>query len=125
MSQQLHLLCPTSRPHIKEHILAWRPSGNLLAAAVRRPACNRHVVAFFEKNGLQHGELQLRSDHQETEEEDVVVVRELEWNCDSSVLAVWLQSPKGRGKEVLIGHCPNVTKPAYFEWSRSRNSKIR
>ena len=83
------------------------------------------MVAFFEKNGLQHGELQLRSDHQETEEEDVVVVRELEWNCDSSVLAVWLQSPKGRGKEVLIGHCPNVTKPAYFEWSRSRNSKIR
>ena len=35
-----------------EDSLAWRPSGNLLAAAVRRPAGNRHVIAFFEKNGL-------------------------------------------------------------------------
>lgn len=72
-----------------EHSLAWRPSGNLLAAAVRRPAGNRHVVAFFEKNGLQHGELQLR---QATTGDNVAVVLKLEWNCDSSVLAIWLHS---------------------------------
>jgi len=38
------------------------------------------VIAFFEKNGLQHGELELR--HQQ------LTIKQLEWNCDSTVLAV-------------------------------------
>ena len=57
------------------------------------------MVTFFEKNGLQHGELQLRGFQQE-DEQNVVFVRELEWNCDSSVLAVWLYSDKERGQEI-------------------------
>jgi hypothetical protein len=68
---------------LSEDSLSWRPSGNLLAAAVRRPAGNRHVIAFFEKNGLQHGELELR--HQQ------LSIKQLEWNCDSTVLAVCAQ----------------------------------
>ena len=43
-----------------EHSLSWRPSGNLLATTVVKP--NKHIVAFFEKNGLQHGEFSLRND---------------------------------------------------------------
>ena len=61
-----------------EQALAWKPSGNLIAATVRRP--NKLTVGFFEKNGLQHGELPLRTE---------MDVKELEWNCDSSVLMVW------------------------------------
>jgi elongator complex protein 1 len=52
------------------------------------------VVAFFEKNGLQHGELDLRVGGQEQ-----LRVRELEWNCDSTVLAVWAQSKEGNGSQ--------------------------
>ena len=36
-----------------------------------------HVVAFFEKNGLQHGEFRLR---------EPMAVEEVGWNSDSSVL---------------------------------------
>jgi len=61
-----------------EHSLAWKPSGNLIASTVTKP--NKHIVAFFEKNGLQHGEFKLRTSM------DVV---ELEWNCDSTILLVW------------------------------------
>ena len=32
--------------------------GNLIASTVTKP--NKHIVAFFEKNGLQHGEFKLR-----------------------------------------------------------------
>jgi len=61
-----------------EQALSWKPSGNLIATTVRKQ--NKHFVAFFEKNGLQHGEFILRTE---------MDVKELEWNCDSSVLLVW------------------------------------
>lgn len=60
-----------------EYSLAWRPSGNIIATTVVKP--NKHVVAFFEKNGLQHSEFSLRK---------VAEVLEVEWNSDSSVLLV-------------------------------------
>lgn len=40
-----------------EESLAWRPSGNLIASTCLLP--NKHIVAFFEKNGLRHGEFNL------------------------------------------------------------------
>ena len=64
-----------------EQSLAWRPSGNI---AVVQTKPDKHVVAFLEKNGLQHGEMVLRGD---------VMVRELAWSCDGSVLMVWTESP--------------------------------
>ncbi|ORZ11311.1 IKI3 family-domain-containing protein [Lobosporangium transversale] len=67
-----------------EHGLSWRPSGNLIASSQRLP--HRHDIVFFEKNGLRHGEFTLR-------EPNETIVRELAWNCDSTVLAVWLQRP--------------------------------
>ncbi|KAF9112880.1 hypothetical protein BGX27_002637 [Mortierella sp. AM989] len=69
-----------------EHGLSWRPSGNLIASSQRLP--HRHDIVFFERNGLRHGEFTLR-------EPNDTVVKELAWNCDSTVLAVWLQRTTG------------------------------
>ncbi|KAH7094464.1 elongator complex protein 1 [Paraphoma chrysanthemicola] len=64
--------------------LSWRPSGNLLAGI-------RHVegtveVVFFERNGLRHGQFDLRltAEEQQTLTESPT----LNWNSDSTVLAV-------------------------------------
>lgn len=74
-----------------EHVLSWRPSGNLIASSQRfgfdgggagRP--DRHDIVFFEKNGLRHGEFHLR-------ETGKYRVRELSWSSDSEVLAVWIE----------------------------------
>ncbi|KAG0045887.1 hypothetical protein BGZ83_008909 [Gryganskiella cystojenkinii] len=69
-----------------EHGLSWRPSGNLIASSQRLP--HRHDVVFFERNGLRHGEFTLR-------EGNDAVVKELAWNCDSTILAVWLERETG------------------------------
>ncbi|KAF9295803.1 hypothetical protein BGZ74_010603 [Mortierella antarctica] len=69
-----------------EHGLSWRPSGNLIASSQRLP--HRHDIVFFEKNGLRHGEFTLR-------EPQDTIVKEISWNCDSTVLAVWLQRAQG------------------------------
>jgi len=61
-----------------EWSLAWRPSGSLIATTVTKHG--KHTVAFFEKNGLQHGEFVLG---------EGLVVSGLAWSCDSEVLAVW------------------------------------
>ncbi|KUI57695.1 Elongator complex protein 1 [Cytospora mali] len=66
-----------------EGALSWRPAGNLMAGIQR---FSDHVdVVFFEKNGLRHGQFTLRS----TEALDDSSIRiSLEWNSDSTVLAV-------------------------------------
>jgi elongator complex protein 1 len=67
-----------------EGALSWRPSGNLIAG-VRRLKDKIEVV-FFERNGLRHGEFDLR-----LTPEDMAGLKEspkLKWNSDSSVLAV-------------------------------------
>lgn len=49
-------------------------------------AFQRHDVIFYERNGLRHGEFTLPFAQGE------VQVLELEWNCDSTVLALWIAS---------------------------------
>ncbi|KAG8593890.1 hypothetical protein GDO81_000980 [Engystomops pustulosus] len=71
-----------------EQALSWKPSGSLIASSQTKP--NKHDVVFFEKNGLLHGEFTLPFAKGE------VQVRELLWNSDSTVLALWLQD---NGKE--------------------------
>lgn len=66
-----------------EQPLCWKPSGSLIASTQRHP--NKHSVVFMEKNGLLHGDFTLPFS------KDQVKVKELLWNSDSSVLAVWLQ----------------------------------
>ncbi|XP_031424858.1 elongator complex protein 1 isoform X2 [Clupea harengus] len=66
-----------------EQALCWKPSGSLIASTQRHP--NKHSVVFLEKNGLLHGDFTLPL------HKDQAKVKELLWNSDSSVLAVWLE----------------------------------
>lgn len=69
-----------------EGSLSWRPEGNLIAGIQRLP--DRVDVAFFERNGLRHGQFTLRRPASAPDAlEDVA----LEWNPDSTVLAVILR----------------------------------
>lgn len=72
---------------------AWRPLGNLIATTQQFP--NKYVVAFFEKNGLKHGEFVLpfmKSD---------VSVKKLAWSADSEVLSVWCEETASRQSFLL------------------------
>lgn len=68
-----------------ESTLSWRPAGNLIAGVQR--FTDRVQVVFFERNGLRHGEFTLRSSL--TPVHSCERIR-LEWNSDSTVLAVIL-----------------------------------
>ncbi|WZH48120.1 IKI3 family-domain-containing protein [Fusarium acuminatum] len=66
-----------------EGALSWRPAGNLMAGIQR--LSDRIDVAFFERNGLRHGEFTLRSPSGPVGAHEKI---RLEWNSDSTVLAV-------------------------------------
>ncbi|KAG0196709.1 hypothetical protein BGX28_009840, partial [Mortierella sp. GBA30] len=83
-----------------EHGLSWRPSGNLIASSQRLP--HRHDIVFFERNGLRHGEFTLK-------EANDAIVKELAWNCDSTVLAVWLERPNS-------GSCIQLWTMNNYKW---------
>jgi elongator complex protein 1 len=88
-----------------EHPLCWKPSGNLIVSTQRfgfdgggMGNEGRHDVVFFERNGLRHGEFRLReawTKHTDTERKWGYRVRELLWNSDSTILAVWLDGEDG------------------------------
>ena len=64
--------------------LSWRPAGNVLAGIQYRDDHTR--VVFFEKNGLRHGQFDLRLSKEEVQTWASAI--SLNWNVDSSVLAV-------------------------------------
>ncbi|XWW96943.1 hypothetical protein V2A60_004923 [Cordyceps javanica] len=68
-----------------ESSLSWRPSGNLMAGIQRLQ--DKTDVVFFERNGLRHGQFTLRSS---LEDAAACPNIQLEWNTDSSTLAVIL-----------------------------------
>ncbi len=68
--------------------LSWRPSGNLMAG-IQRLHLDRIDCVFFERNGLRHGEFSLRIKPTEADFNERI---DLEWNSDSTVLAVIFQS---------------------------------
>lgn len=70
-----------------EGALSWRPSGNLIAGIQR--LADRVDVVFFERNGLRHGQFTLRSPNGSPLDASDTNIR-LEWNSDSTVLAVVL-----------------------------------
>jgi elongator complex protein 1 len=67
-----------------EGAISWRPSGNLIAT-IRR-SNERVEVVFFERNGLRHGQFDLRLTPAELQELTVPIT--LRWNSDSNVIAV-------------------------------------
>lgn len=66
-----------------EESLSWKPSGSLIAAT--QISQNKHLVAFFEKNGLKHKEFSLPFKPKETR------VKDLFWSPDSEILTIWCQ----------------------------------
>ncbi|PPQ93843.1 hypothetical protein CVT25_013552 [Psilocybe cyanescens] len=91
-----------------EHILVWRPSGNLIVGTQRfgfegggAGREGRHDVIFFERNGLRHGEFSLDANKLQirgqggNDRKWGYKVRELSWNSDSTVLAIWIEGDKG------------------------------
>ncbi|KAF8911562.1 IkappaB kinase complex IKAP component [Gymnopilus junonius] len=92
-----------------EHTLVWRPSGNLIVGTQRfgfegggTGREGRHDVIFFERNGLRHGEFNLDVDQIQVKGKESdqnrkwgYKVRELTWNSDSNVLAIWIEGEKG------------------------------
>ncbi|KAK2593965.1 putative elongator complex protein 1 [Conoideocrella luteorostrata] len=69
-----------------EVALSWRPSGNLMAGIQR--LSDRIDVVFFERNGLRHGQFSLRSPGKSILSYESI---RLEWNSESTVLAVILE----------------------------------
>lgn len=61
--------------------LAWMPSGALIASTAIHPDGRRQVI-FFERNGLRHGEFDLRRD---------LKVSDLQWNSTSELLSIWYE----------------------------------
>ncbi|KAL5382220.1 hypothetical protein DPSP01_006620 [Paraphaeosphaeria sporulosa] len=64
--------------------LSWRPSGNLITSI--RHTIEKFEVVFFERNGLRHGQFDLRLRPEELQNLSIPLT--LSWNSDSSVLAV-------------------------------------
>ena len=108
-----------------EHPMAWRPSGNLIAATQRFAfegggvgIEGRHDIVFFERNGLQHGHFELRPKEfmADAKGKDVAArqwgyrVRELSWSSDSNVLCVWIERDQGD-----IGAYPYFQQEAYLQ----------
>jgi elongator complex protein 1 len=67
-----------------EGALSWRPSGNLIAGVKRSD--DKIEVVFFERNGLRHGQFDLRCTTEELQ--TLTTPLTLRWNSDSNVLAV-------------------------------------
>jgi elongator complex protein 1 len=74
-----------------ECTLSWRPAGNLIAGVQRLE--DRVDIVFFERNGLRHGQFTLRAPESGSAAAQKRI--RLEWNADSTVLAVviddWVQ----------------------------------
>ncbi|XP_052742615.1 putative elongator complex protein 1 isoform X2 [Bicyclus anynana] len=73
--------------------LSWRPSGNLIATTQRLP--DKYQIAFFEKNGLKHGEFTIPV-------EETTVVEDLHWSFDSEILALLCRDTSTNTQKVLL-----------------------
>ncbi|KAG9098159.1 hypothetical protein FRC06_006747 [Ceratobasidium sp. 370] len=104
-----HLSTSEATPGL-EGVLAWRPSGGLIATSQRfgyegggigRP--RRHDILFFERNGLRRSEFGIRDATAPAHAPMVpsatrpwgYKVREVLWSTDSAVLALWIERDAG------------------------------
>ncbi|CAG04536.1 unnamed protein product [Tetraodon nigroviridis] len=90
-----------------EEALCWKPSGSLIASTRRHP--NKHSVVFLEKNGLLHGDFTLPLGR------DRAKVKDLLWNSDSSVLAVWLED-MAAGEDKRVSTCIQLWVVGNYHW---------
>ncbi|KAF6018415.1 IKBKAP [Bugula neritina] len=107
-----------------EQCLDWRPSGNLITSSITNK--NKHQIAFFERNGLRHGEFTLPFSI------DTVKVREVLWNTESNILCLWLEELNMTKTHVQLWTTKNYhwylkqalefhtedTKPQHISWDQ-------
>ncbi|KAK4705712.1 elongator complex protein 1, partial [Phenoliferia sp. Uapishka_3] len=102
------VLSSTGEPTLGlEGVLAWQPSGSIIAASQKTLGAKEgeegsHQIIFFERNGLRRYEFALR---EEERGKTGSVVKELAWNSESTLLAVWLE--RAEGHVVQIWHRNN------------------
>ncbi|KAH8677385.1 IKI3 family protein [Xylariales sp. PMI_506] len=99
-----------------EGALSWRPAGNLIAS-IQRKTTSVDVI-FFERNGLRHGDFALRAPGARDLSLDKIG---LEWNSDSTVLAVTLNDrvqfwATGNYHWYLKQEILTEDKPVDFKW---------
>jgi len=110
-----------------EHPLSWRPSGNLIASTQRfgfegggAGKDGRHDVVFFERNGLRHGEFNLREPWKKTTSGGRInwgySVKDVSWSSDSNILSIWI-----RGQEKDVGSLPT----SHFSIFRTHSSAVQ
>lgn len=90
-----------------ESALSWKPSGQLIAGLKRSEG--KIEIIFFERNGLRHGQFDLRLSKAEMETWGSRI--SLAWSSDSSVLAV---SFKGRVQFWTMGNYHHYLKQEFL-----------
>ncbi|XP_014368772.2 elongator complex protein 1 [Papilio machaon] len=73
--------------------LSWRPSGNLIATTQK--INNNYVIAFFEKNGLKHGEFKIPVNSK-------TIVEDLYWSPDSEILTLSCKDLEDNTQKILL-----------------------
>lgn len=99
-----------------EGALSWRPAGNLIAGVQRLHDSLK--VVFFERNGLRHGQFDLRLGKEDMADWGREV--QLKWNVDSAVLAV---SFMGRVQLWTMGNYHYYLKQQIFSCDMSAPSQ--
>jgi elongator complex protein 1 len=112
-----------------EHVLSWRPSGNMIVSTQRFGfdgggvgKDGRHDIVIFERNGLRHGEFGLRQTA--VDKGESYKVKELNWSSDSNVLAVWIEHRERdvgeysfyKGKERMNFETVQLWTTANYHW---------
>lgn len=111
-----------------EGALSWRPSGNIIAG-IRRSSTQVQVV-FFERNGLRHGQFDLRLSLAELQA--LTIPLSLRWNSDSTVLAVsypgkvqlWTMSNYHYYLKQELGFPENATSTVHCAWNPERSLSV-
>ncbi|KAG8724729.1 hypothetical protein FRC09_015202 [Ceratobasidium sp. 395] len=97
-----HLSTSEATPGL-EGVLAWRPSGGLIATTQRFGyegggigRAGRHDILFFERNGLRRSEFGIRDATSSPMVPDATrpwgyKVKEVLWSADSNILALWIE----------------------------------
>ena len=88
-------------PNLQTSDLAWAgPGCSQLIATVQRKGRKTQQIAFFEPNGLRHGQFPLRC----SENTSVIA---MEWNADSNLLAIALREGNNAPDKVQLWHRSN------------------
>lgn len=87
-----HLQYTSEKQQGLESNLCWRPSGNLIATTQK--LADKHLVSFFEKNGLKHGEFDIS--------DKFVDIEDIEWSSDSEVLTLLCRSKRTNTQILLL-----------------------